>query len=134
MHQIMQACHWKAHNTLTNFYLKDLTLSDNDNNMYLGPVVAAQQVLDPFPQHPHLQEEKKGGGARQLHPSFQESFPGSRYQLPFKMFTARSFYPLFLCQLTCQSADMSSLCGVGVRVRVNNFFSKTTRPRDLLFF
>ena len=37
------------------------------------------------------------------------------------------------------SADiMSSLCGVGVRVRVhvrvNNFFSKTTRPRDVLFF
>ena len=40
----------------------------------------------------------------------------------------------FLCQLTCQSADiMSSLCGVGVRVRVNNFFAKTTRPRDMLF-
>ena len=48
--QIMQACHWKAHNTFTNFYLKDLTWSDNDNNMYLGPVVAAQQVLDPSPQ------------------------------------------------------------------------------------
>ena len=50
-------------------------------------------------------------------------------------------YKLFLCQLTCQSADiMSSLCGVGVRVRVrvrvrvNNFSSKTTRPRDVLFF
>ena len=42
-------------------------------------------------------------------------------------------YSVFLCQLTCQSADiMSSLCGVGVRV--NNFFSKTTRPRDMLFF
>ena len=42
---------------------------------------------------------------------------------------------IFLCQLTFQSADiMSSLCGVGVRVRVNNFFSKTTRPRDMLFF
>ena len=42
-----------------------------------------------------------------------------------------SFLPLFLCQLTCQSADiMSSLCGV----RVNNFSSKTTRPRDVLFF
>ena len=40
--QIMQACHWKAHNTFTNFYLKDLTWSDNDNNMYLGPVVVAQ--------------------------------------------------------------------------------------------
>ena len=39
--QIMQACHWKAHNTFTNFYLKDLTWSDNDNNMYLGSVVVA---------------------------------------------------------------------------------------------
>ena len=48
--QIMQACHWKAHNTFTNFYLKDLTWSDNNNNMYLGPVVAAQQVLDSSPQ------------------------------------------------------------------------------------
>ena len=33
VNQIMQACHWKAHNTFTNFYLKDLTWSDNDNNM-----------------------------------------------------------------------------------------------------
>ena len=56
----MQACHWKAHNTFTNFYLKDLTWSDNDNNMYLGPVVAAQ-VLDPSPQHRHLREERGGG-------------------------------------------------------------------------
>ena len=48
--QIMQACHWKAHNTFTNFYLKDLTWSDTDNNLCLGPVVAAQQVLDPSPQ------------------------------------------------------------------------------------
>ena len=28
--QIMQACHWKAHNIFTNFYL---TWSDNDNNI-----------------------------------------------------------------------------------------------------
>ena len=61
VNQIIQTCHWKAHNTFTNFYLKDLTWSDNDNNMYLGPVVAAQQVLDPSPQQPHLREEKKGG-------------------------------------------------------------------------
>ena len=47
--QIMQACHSKDHNTFTNFYLKDLTWSDNDNNMYLGPVTAAQQVIDPSP-------------------------------------------------------------------------------------
>ena len=48
-------------------------------------------------------------------------------------------YTFFLCQLTCQSADiMSSLCGVCVRVcvrvRVNDFFSKTTSARDVQFF
>ena len=60
--QIMQACHWKAHNTFTNFYLKDLTWSDTDNNMYLGPVVVAQQVLDPSPQTSCPRKEKTGGG------------------------------------------------------------------------
>ena len=60
--QIMQACHWKAHNTFTNFYLKDLTWSDTDNNMYLGPVVAAQQVLDPSLQTSCPRKEKRGGG------------------------------------------------------------------------
>ena len=57
--QIMQACHWKAHKTFTNFYLKALTWSDNDN-MYLGPVVA-RQVLDPSPQNSCPWKEKKGG-------------------------------------------------------------------------
>ena len=60
--EIMQACHWKAHTTFTNFYLKDLTWSDTDNNMYLGPVVAAQQVLDPSPQTSCPRKEKRGGG------------------------------------------------------------------------
>ena len=73
--QIMQACHWKAHNTFTNFYLKDLTWSDNDNNMYLGPVVAAQQVLDPSPQISYPRKEKGGGGAHLLQLSLQESNP-----------------------------------------------------------
>ena len=60
--QIMQACHWKAHNTFINFYQKYLTWSDNDNIMYLGPVVVAQQVLDPSPQTSYPGKEKKGGG------------------------------------------------------------------------
>ena len=72
--QIMQVCHWKAHNTFTNFYLKDLTWSDNENNMYLGPVVAAQQVLDPSPQTTHPGKEKKGG-EHPLQPNLQESNP-----------------------------------------------------------
>ena len=97
--QIMQACHWKAHNTFTNFYLKDLTWSDTDNNLYLGPVVAAQQVLDPSPQTSCPRKEKKGGGgggAHPLQPSLQESFPGSRYSFTFKMLRVRSFYPLII--------------------------------------
>ena len=60
--QIIQAFHWKAHNTFTNFYLKDLTWSNNDNNMYLGTVVAAEQVLDPSPQNSHPRKEKRRGG------------------------------------------------------------------------
>ena len=55
----MQACHWKAHNTFINFYQKHLTWSDD--NMYLGSVVAAQEVLDPSPQTTHPRKEKKGG-------------------------------------------------------------------------
>ena len=75
--QIMQACHWKTQNTFPNFYLKDLTWSDNDNNMFLGSVVAAQQVLDPSPQTSHPRKERKGGGggAHPLQPSLQESNP-----------------------------------------------------------
>ena len=80
--QIMQACHWKTHNTFTNFYLKDLTWSDNDNNMFLGPVVAAQQVLDPSPQTSHPRTEKRG---RHIHYSqvFRSLIPGSRYRFTF---------------------------------------------------
>ena len=68
----MQVCHWKADYTFTNFYLKDLTCSDNDKNMYLGEVVVAQQVLDPSPQTSYPGKEK-GGGAHLLQASLQES-------------------------------------------------------------
>ena len=81
----MQACHWKAHNTFTNFCLKDLTWSDNDNNMYLGPVVAAQQVLDPSPQNCQtviLGKKRRGGGGghSRYNQVFRSLIPGSRYR------------------------------------------------------
>ena len=41
--QILAACHWKAHNTFTQFYLKDLAWADSEL-YHLGPVVAAQQI------------------------------------------------------------------------------------------
>ena len=41
--QILSACHWKTHNTFTQFYLKDLAWADS-KLYHLGPIVAAQQV------------------------------------------------------------------------------------------
>ena len=43
LEQILSACHWKSHNTFTQFYLKDVALADTEL-FHLGPVVAAQQV------------------------------------------------------------------------------------------
>ena len=39
--QILSACHWKSHNTFTQFYLKDVAWADFEL-FHLGPVVAAQ--------------------------------------------------------------------------------------------
>ena len=39
----LSACHWKSHNTFTQFYLKDVAWADSEL-FHLGPVVAAQQV------------------------------------------------------------------------------------------
>ena len=41
--QILAACHWKCHNTFTQFYLKDVAWADSEL-FHLGPVVAAQQI------------------------------------------------------------------------------------------
>ena len=38
--QILSACHWKSHNTFTQFYLKDVAWADSEL-FHLGPVVAA---------------------------------------------------------------------------------------------
>ena len=43
--QILSACHWKSHNTFTQFYLKDVAWADSEL-YHLGPVVAAQQIRD----------------------------------------------------------------------------------------
>ena len=67
--------------------------------MYLGPVVAAQQVLDPSPQT-SCPRKGGGGGAHPLQPSLQESLPGSRYSFTFKMLRVRSFL-FFSYQVIC---------------------------------
>ena len=42
LEQILSACHWKSHNTFTQFYL-DVAWADSEL-YHLGPVVAAQQI------------------------------------------------------------------------------------------
>ena len=46
LEQVLTACHWKSHNTFTQFYLKDVAWADSEL-YHLGPVVAAQQVHEP---------------------------------------------------------------------------------------
>ena len=41
--QILSACHWKSHNTFTQFYLKDVAWADSEL-FHMGLVVAAQQI------------------------------------------------------------------------------------------
>ena len=43
--QILSVCHWKSHNTFTQFYLKDVAWADSDL-YHLGPVVTAQQIRE----------------------------------------------------------------------------------------
>ena len=43
LEQILSACHWKSHNTFTQFYLKDVAWADTEL-FNLGPVVAAQEI------------------------------------------------------------------------------------------
>ena len=47
--QIMQACHWKAHNTFTNFYLKDLILVRQQQQYASGTSSSGTTSPKPFP-------------------------------------------------------------------------------------
>ena len=43
LEQILSACHWKSHNTFTQFNLKDVAWAESEL-FHLGPVVAAQRI------------------------------------------------------------------------------------------
>ena len=59
MDQIIQACHWKSHNTFTKFNLRDIAGQDQrESSFHLGAFIAAQQVMPPSDQVPG---KKKGG-------------------------------------------------------------------------
>ena len=45
LEEVMRACSWRAHNTFTSFYLKDIALENPEGQISLGPVVVAQQQL-----------------------------------------------------------------------------------------
>ena len=85
------------------FLSKRPYLVRQDNNMYLGPVVAAQQVLDPSPQNCHPRKEKKcvcvcvcvcvggGGGHICYNQVFRSLIPGSRCRLPHQGVSGKVF-------------------------------------------
>ena len=54
------------------------------------------------------------------------------YIYHYKILPANNFGLILKNKMAATVIFMLSLCGVGVRV--NNFSSKTTRPRDMLFF
>ena len=60
--KIMQACHWKAHNTFTNFYLKDLTWSDNNQQYVSGTSSSGTTSPRPFLSACPTSGRKEGGG------------------------------------------------------------------------
>ena len=43
LEQILSACHWKSHNTFTQFCLKNVAWA-NSELFHLGPIMAAQQI------------------------------------------------------------------------------------------
>ena len=66
MDQLLQACHWKSHNTFTSFYLKDLSgQNQKDLSFHLGSFVAASggSSLATPPS------KTRGGGDRTTHPA-----------------------------------------------------------------
>ena len=90
VNQNMQVCHWKAHNTFTNFYVKDLTCQTTTINMYLGPVVVAQQVLDPSPQTRYPRKDE--GGHIRYNQVFRSLIAGSRYRFTSQDVTGKVIF------------------------------------------
>ena len=43
LEQLLSACHWKSHNTFTQFCFKDVVWADSEL-LHLGPLEAAQQI------------------------------------------------------------------------------------------
>ena len=77
--QIMQACHWKAHNTFTNFYLKDLYLVRRQQYVSgtSGGGTTSPRSSD------QLSSERKEGGGEGGHIRYNQVYrsliPESRY-------------------------------------------------------
>ena len=58
--------------------------------MYLGPVVAAQQVLDPSPQTSY--PRKEGGGHIRYNQVFRSLISGSRYSFTSQDVTGKVIF------------------------------------------
>ncbi len=57
VNSILMACHWKNHNTFSQFYLQDITWTQGEF-MTLGPFVAAQHIVD-LPTKPERHKHRR---------------------------------------------------------------------------
>ena len=80
--------------------------------MFLGPVVAAQQVLDPSPQTSHPRKERKGGsGTSVIAKSSGVKSQDLGIGLPFKMLRVRSFCIFRLSSIRCIKVVINLMFG-----------------------
>ena len=80
--QIMQACHWKAHNTFTNFYLFKRPYLVRQRQQYVsGTSGGGTTSPRSFPSDQLSSERKEGGGGvHRYNQVFRSLIPGSRYR------------------------------------------------------
>ena len=92
--QIIQSCHWKAHNTFTNFTFK--TLFCQIMTTYIsGSTCSSKTSPKPFPSDSSSLERKEGGHLRYSQ-VFRSLNPGSRYKHTFAGWLVRSFIVFML--------------------------------------
>ena len=100
--QIMQACHWKAHNTFTDFYLKRPYLVRQRQQYVSGTSVGSTKNPRSFPSDQLSSERKEGGGGGgHIHYNqvFRSLIPGSRYRFTSQDVTGKVIFVLLVYQV-----------------------------------
>ena len=120
VNQIMQACHWKAHNTFTNFYLKDLV---RQRQQYVCGTSGGGTTSPRSFRSDQVSSERKegegggGGGHICYNQVFRSLIPESRYRFTSQDVTGKVIFYFQLSRIyvlrTYQVVIMSTPLGGG---------------------